>query len=128
TAFRRPLPMSRPRDSTHGCGSQCGTTQCAIPRRWRNAFGYRLGVPESFTEKFAAGLASYGDQPCIEFEGRWYSGNEVIAYADAIAHVLRAAGVADDAPVGLVVRNRLPHAAAIVGLLAAGRPVSMIYS
>jgi long-chain acyl-CoA synthetase len=85
-------------------------------------------VPESFTEKFAAGLASYGDQPCIEFEGRWYSGNEVIAYADAIANVLRAAGVADDAPVGLVVRNRLPHAAAIVGLLAAGRPVSMIYS
>jgi long-chain acyl-CoA synthetase len=27
-----------------------------------------------------------------------------------------------------VVRNRLPHAAAIIGFLAAGRPVSMIYS
>ena len=34
----------------------------------------------------------------------------------------------DGAPVGLVVRNRLPHAAAIIGFLAAGRPVSMIYS
>ena len=42
--------------------------------------------------------------------------------------MLRDAGVADDAPVGLVVRNRLQHAAAIIGFLAAGRAVSMIYS
>jgi len=85
-------------------------------------------VPESFTETFAAGLASYGEQPCIEFEGRWYSGADITGYADAIASVLRDAGVPDGAPVGLVVRNRLPHAAAIIGFLAAGRPVSMIYS
>jgi long-chain acyl-CoA synthetase len=85
-------------------------------------------VPEGFTEKFAAGLAGYGDKPCIQFEGRWYSGDEVTAYGDAVARVLRDAGVADDAPVGLVVRNRLPHAATIIGFLAAGRAVSMIYS
>ena len=85
-------------------------------------------MPEGFTEKFAAGLASYGDKPCIEFEGRWYSGDDITAYADAIASALRDAGVADGAPVGLVVRNRLQHAAAIIGFLAAGRPVSMIYS
>ena len=42
-------------------------------------------------------------------------------YADGIAHKLRAAGVPEDAPVGVVVGNRLPHAAAIVGLLAARR-------
>jgi long-chain acyl-CoA synthetase len=85
-------------------------------------------VPESFTETFAAGLAGYGERPCIEFEGRWYSGDDVTGYADAIAQKLRDAGVPDGAPVGLVVRNRLPHAAAIIGFLAAGRPVSMIYS
>ena len=85
-------------------------------------------MPESFTETFAAGLASYGDQSCIEFEGRWYSGAEITGYADAIASVLQDAGVPDGAPVGLVVRNRLQHAAAIIGFLAAGRPVSMIYS
>ena len=85
-------------------------------------------MTEPFTERFAAGLAGYGDGPCIEFEGRWYSGNEIAAYADAIAAALREAGVADDAPVGLVVRNRLPHAAAIMGFIAAGRTVSMIYS
>jgi acyl-CoA synthetase (AMP-forming)/AMP-acid ligase II len=85
-------------------------------------------VPESFTEKFAAGLASYGDGQCIEFGGRWYSGDDITEYANAIATVLRDAGVADGAPVGLVVRNRLQHAAAIIGFLAAGRPISMIYS
>src|SRR6185369_4292515 len=52
----------------------------------------------------------------------------ITEYADAIASVLQDAGVADGAPVGLVVRNRLPHAAAIIGFLATGRPVSMIYS
>ncbi len=85
-------------------------------------------MPESFTAEFAAGLARYGDNPCIEFEGRWYSGDEVTAYGRAIAQALSDAGVDDDAPVGLVVRNRLAHAAAIIGFLAAGRTVSMIYS
>ncbi len=85
-------------------------------------------MTEPFTERFAAGLAGYGDGQCIEYEGRWFSGNEVTEYADAIASVLRDARVADDAPVGLVVRNRLPHAAAIIGFIAAGRAVSMIYS
>lgn len=85
-------------------------------------------MPERFTETFAAGLARYGGNPCIEFEGRWYSGDEVRAYGRAIAQALRDAGVGDDAPVGLVVRNRLAHAAAIIGFLAAGRTVSMIYS
>jgi long-chain acyl-CoA synthetase len=85
-------------------------------------------VAEGFTETFAAGLAGYGENPCIQFEGRWYSGDEVTAYGQAIARTLRDAGVTDDAPVGLVVRNRLPHAAAIVGFLAAERAVSMIYS
>ena len=52
-------------------------------------------MPESFTETFAAGLASYGERPCIEFEGRWYSGDDITEYADAIASVLRDAGVTD---------------------------------
>lgn len=86
------------------------------------------GVAEGFTESIAIALRSYGQSPCIEFEGRWYSGDEVVAYGTAVEATLRAAGVADDAPVGLVVRNRLQHAAVIAGFLAAGRTVSMIYS
>ena len=90
--------------------------------------GHNMEVPESFTETFAAGLASYGEQQCIQFNGRWYTGNEVAAYGVAIAQKLQDAGVAERAPVGVVVRNRLPHAAAIIGFLAMGRTVSMIYS
>ncbi|WP_197373176.1 class I adenylate-forming enzyme family protein [Mycolicibacterium baixiangningiae] len=82
----------------------------------------------SFTETFAAGFASYGERPCIEFEGRWHSGAEVTGYAAAVDAALREAGVDAHAPIGLVVRNRLPHAAAIAGSLAGGRWVSMIYS
>lgn len=85
-------------------------------------------MTEAFTERFAAGLAGYGAGQCICYEGRWYSGDDVTAYADAVASVLADAGVAADAPVGLVVRNRLPHAAVILGFMAAGRTVSMIYS
>ncbi|KAA0117397.1 class I adenylate-forming enzyme family protein [Mycolicibacterium sp. P9-22] len=85
-------------------------------------------MTESFTERFAAGLASYGDRPCIEFEGRWYSGAEVASYGAAVTARLDAAGLAPDASVALVVRNRYPHAAATIGALAAGRPVAMIYS
>ncbi|MGE2731641.1 class I adenylate-forming enzyme family protein [Mycolicibacterium vaccae] len=85
-------------------------------------------VTEGLTESIAAALDGYGDRPCIEFDGRWYSGHEVAEYGTAITAGLRAAGVPDDAPVGLIVRNRLPHAASIVGFLAAGRTVAMIYS
>ncbi|MCV7318620.1 class I adenylate-forming enzyme family protein [Mycolicibacterium confluentis] len=85
-------------------------------------------MTESFTERFAAGLASYGAAPCIEFERRWHSGDEVAEYGRRIGVCLDRAGVARDAPIGLVVRNRYPHAAATIGMIAAGRPVAMIYS
>jgi acyl-coenzyme A synthetase/AMP-(fatty) acid ligase len=82
----------------------------------------------TISSTLATSLSGYGGAPCIEFKGRWYTGDEIAAYADAIEDALRAAGVADGAAVGVVARNRPPHAAAIVGLLGAGRWVSMIYS
>ncbi|MET0700681.1 MAG: fatty acid--CoA ligase family protein [Mycobacterium sp.] len=85
-------------------------------------------MTDTFTATLAAGIAGYGSRPCIEFEHRWYTGDDITAYIDGIARLLDVAGVPDDAAVGLVVRNRLPHAAAIVGLIAAGRPLAMIYS
>ena len=82
----------------------------------------------TFSRSLAASLAGYGDAPCLEFEGRWLTGAEVTAYVEGIDDALRRAGVADGAAVGVVARNRPPHAAAVIGLLAAGRWVSMIYS
>ncbi|MEX7472873.1 long-chain fatty acid--CoA ligase, partial [Mycobacterium adipatum] len=85
-------------------------------------------MTESFTERFAAGLASYGRRPCIEFEGHWHGGDEVEGYGAAITRGLGDAGLTAREPVGLVVRNRYPHAAAPNALVAAGRAVAMIFS
>lgn len=85
------------------------------------------GAP-TFCRALAASLTRYRDKPCIEFDGRWLDGDEVSAYVDGIDEALCEAGVAEGATVAVVARNRPPLAAAVVGLLAAGRWVSMIYS
>lgn len=81
-----------------------------------------------FNERLAEGLAGYGDRPFIEFERTWHSGNEVAHYRGLIARALDEAGVPRGEPVGVVVRNRVPHAAALLGFIADGRPIVMIYS
>ncbi|BBX06008.1 ANL family adenylate-forming protein [Mycolicibacterium aichiense] len=78
--------------------------------------------------RLAASLSGYGGAPCIEFNGRWYTGDEIAAYARAIDDALGRAGVAAGATVAVVARNRPPHAAAVIGLLGGGRRVPMIYS
>lgn len=80
----------------------------------------------AFAETLSAALAGYGPRPCIEFEGRWRTGDQITGYIDAIGHALGDRGPAE--PVALVVRNRVPHAAAIPGSIADGRPVLMVYS
>ena len=79
-----------------------------------------------FAGQLAARLAGYGARPCIEFNGTWYSGDQITGYHAAIEEILR--GVGPTEPVALVVRNRIPHAAAILGFIATRRPVSMVYS
>ncbi|NKY25820.1 class I adenylate-forming enzyme family protein [Nocardia gamkensis] len=78
--------------------------------------------------RLADGLASYGERPCIEFERRWYSGDEVTAYIHRIAAALEHVGVRPEEPVGIVVRNRVPHAAAGLGFLTERRSIAMINS
>lgn len=83
---------------------------------------------DRFCATLAAGLHGYGSAPCIEFERKWYSGNDITGYITSVNDQLARAGVAPGDPVGVVVRNRVPHAAVILGFIAAGRPVAMIYS
>ncbi|MDH6242783.1 fatty acid--CoA ligase family protein [Mycobacterium sp. OTB74] len=83
---------------------------------------------EEFAARLAAGLAGYGHQPFIEFDGRWYSGNEIAAMHRDIEELLHRNGIHPGDPIGVVVRNRVPHAAAILGFIASARPVVMIYS
>ncbi|CAJ1503291.1 AMP-binding protein [[Mycobacterium] kokjensenii] len=81
-----------------------------------------------FRATLSARLGGYGSAPFIRFDRTWYSGNDITAYITRVEDHLARAGVGADEPVGLVVRNRVPHAAAILGFIAAGRPIVMIYS
>lgn len=83
---------------------------------------------ERFSAALSASLNSYGAAPCIEFERQWYSGDDITGYIASVEDHLRQAGIGPGEPVGLVVRNRVPHAAVILGLIAAERPIVMIYS
>ncbi|MGW6117897.1 class I adenylate-forming enzyme family protein [Nocardia sp. NPDC055165] len=87
-----------------------------------------LDAATELVTRLADGIASFGDEPCIEFERRWYSGTEVTAYRRRIATELDRAGVGSQERIGIVVRNRVPHAAAILGFLTERRPVAMINS
>ncbi|MGX6509661.1 ANL family adenylate-forming protein [Rhodococcus sp. SJ-2] len=82
----------------------------------------------TFADQLGRHLAGYGSKAFIEYERRWYSGDEITAYIDDVGAALDQAGVPQHAPIGLVARNRIPHAAATLGLLAAGRHIAMIYS
>lgn len=79
-----------------------------------------------FADTLASGLAGYGDRPFLEFERKWHAGNEITHYIARITAALTTAGVGDHDPVGIVVRNRVPHAAAILGFIAAERPVAVV--
>lgn len=81
-----------------------------------------------FAEHLAAGLKAYGDRPFIEFARKWYTGNEITHFIEQVSVALNDAGVEPDEPVGIVVRNRVAHAATILGFIATRRPVVMIYS
>lgn len=82
--------------------------------------------PVSFPAELSARLAGYGANPFIEFESTWYTGNDITGYIATVDAQLERAGVGRAEPVGVVVRNRVAHAAAVLGFIAAGRSVVMI--
>jgi acyl-coenzyme A synthetase/AMP-(fatty) acid ligase len=82
----------------------------------------------TLSEQIALTLGSKPHKPFIDFRGRWYTRGEAKAVGDRIQAILDQAGVARDVPVAMVVRNRAPHAAAIICLFAQSRSFSMIYA
>lgn len=66
--------------------------------------------------------------PAIEFDSRQYDWDWMRAVIRMLDEALDRGGVSRDAPVGIVARNRPAHAAAILGLIAGSRSISMIYA
>jgi len=83
-------------------------------------------------DETVAGLRDFLENPpgsdFIEFEGQWRTGTELAAVARGVATLLDGAGVPKDVAIGVVIRNHPETAAALIGIIAVGRPVTMVYS
>lgn len=72
-------------------------------------------------------LRANADARALEFGGRWITWGDVARYGDAVVAALDASGAPRDAKVGIIIRNRMAHAAAVIGLLAHRRSISFVY-
>jgi len=59
--------------------------------------------------------------PCVESGGRWWSWAEVAAVADAVRLRIDEAGSPAGARIGLLLRNRAPHLAALIACVVSNR-------
>ena len=89
--------------------------------------GRRDGV-ETLQELSAKVLAAEPTREALEFEGRWYTWGDLAAVAGRVQALLDAAGIAPDGPVALISRNHPAVVAALLGLIAQGRTIRMIYA
>ncbi|MGH8517554.1 MAG: class I adenylate-forming enzyme family protein, partial [Panacagrimonas sp.] len=75
-----------------------------------------------------AALARPVEQPAIEFERRWHSWGELSHVARKVEALIEACGAPADAKVALIARNHPAVIAALLGLLAQGRSIRMVYA
>lgn len=73
-------------------------------------------------------LAREPSRPAIEFEKRWIAWGELRQVADRLDALLEASGVGSRTPVAFVPRNRPSAIAALLGLIAKGRSIRMLYA
>lgn len=66
--------------------------------------------------------------PAIDHDGRWHDWGDVATVARDIRAALDDSGIASDAPVAFVPRNRPAALAALLALIAQGRTIRMIYA
>lgn len=76
----------------------------------------------------AKALARSPSRPAIEFAGKWLNWGDLRHVADRVNALLQDCGIPADAAVTLVPRNRPSAIAALLGLIAQGRSVRMIYA
>jgi long-chain acyl-CoA synthetase len=75
----------------------------------------------------AASLAKNSDDPAIEFEGRWYSWNDVNALANKLGGLIDNCGGAPGGPIVFIARSQAASIAAFLALIRTGRTIRMVY-
>lgn len=76
----------------------------------------------------AEALARPGGTEVVEFEGQWFDWDDLRRVRDRIETLLQDSGIAEDAPVTFIPRNRPWAVAALFTLLAQGRTIRMVYA
>lgn len=75
----------------------------------------------------AARLEWQSDDPALEFEGRWYSWNEVVALADKLTGLIDASGGDPRGPIVFIARSQAAAIGAFLALIRTGRTIRMVY-
>ena len=76
----------------------------------------------------AEALQRPGGTGIVEFERRWFGWDDLRAVAGEVSALVAASGVAADAPITFIPRNRPWAIAALLALLAEGRTLRMVYA
>jgi long-chain acyl-CoA synthetase len=76
----------------------------------------------------AAALQRPAAQPVIEFQGKWRTWGEIRRVAERLAALIDASGAPSHASIAFVARNRPSAIAALLGLIAQGRTICMLYA
>jgi len=76
----------------------------------------------------ARALARPPTQPAIEFQREWHNWGDMRHVAERLAALLNAGGTEPATPIGFVPRNRPSSIAALLGLIAQGRTIRMLYA
>jgi long-chain acyl-CoA synthetase len=76
----------------------------------------------------AQALLRESTQPAIEFQREWHTWGQMRHVAERLAKLIDASGVGPHAPIAFVPRNRPSAIAALLGLIAQGRSVRMLYA
>jgi long-chain acyl-CoA synthetase len=76
----------------------------------------------------ALALAREASQPAIEFDQRWIDWGSMRKVAERLRALIAASGVAPHAPIAFVPRNRPSAVAALLGLIADGYSIRMLYA
>lgn len=82
----------------------------------------------SLQDVCAEALLRAPDRPVIEFEGRWRTWGELRKVAEDVQAALPPTGASGLAPVVFVPRNHPAAIAALLGLIAQGRTIKMVYA
>jgi acyl-coenzyme A synthetase/AMP-(fatty) acid ligase len=75
----------------------------------------------SLTERVASTLAGPREAPAFQFKGEWTTWGEVADLVAGLGREFAAQGLGKGAAVGCALRNRPPHAAAMIGVVAGER-------